>query len=173
MTSARFQPAQVPTPLRSEVGLPSSGIVFCTFNNTYKLNPAFFDSGPGSCGTFPTASCGSSVIRPPFGVICAQRLQPAALTRHAWPSPRGCRIPSISRDCASPICFSISSVQCGRDCQRCLVVRRPRAAPFAWRPSPRGWPAACSAIGLPELITFDTGEYERRLSSWPRPRPAR
>lgn len=28
---------------RAEVGLPESGFVFCSFNNSYKLNPPFFD----------------------------------------------------------------------------------------------------------------------------------
>jgi predicted O-linked N-acetylglucosamine transferase (SPINDLY family) len=31
------------TPSREEVGLPETGFVFCAFNNTYKLTPAFFD----------------------------------------------------------------------------------------------------------------------------------
>ena len=88
--------------------------------------------GRGSCGRFPTASCGSSVTHPPFGVICVQRLQPAALSRHASSSPRGCHPPSISRDCAWPICSRFSSVQCRCDCQRCLVVRCPRAD-LCWR----------------------------------------
>jgi predicted O-linked N-acetylglucosamine transferase (SPINDLY family) len=31
------------TPLRAACGLPETGLVFCCFNNTYKLSPAFFD----------------------------------------------------------------------------------------------------------------------------------
>ena len=30
-------------PARQEAGLPESGFVFCSFNNSYKLNPSFFD----------------------------------------------------------------------------------------------------------------------------------
>ena len=30
-------------PTRQEVGLPESGFVFCSFNNSYKINPRFFD----------------------------------------------------------------------------------------------------------------------------------
>jgi protein O-GlcNAc transferase len=31
------------TPTRAECGLPESGFVFCSFNNSYKITPAFFD----------------------------------------------------------------------------------------------------------------------------------
>ncbi len=31
------------TPTRAEAGLPSSGIVFCSFNETYKISPAMFE----------------------------------------------------------------------------------------------------------------------------------
>ena len=31
------------TPSRSSLGLPESGFVFCSFNNTYKITPEFFD----------------------------------------------------------------------------------------------------------------------------------
>ena len=31
------------TPTRSELGLPETGFVFCCFNNTYKIQPEFFD----------------------------------------------------------------------------------------------------------------------------------
>jgi len=32
------------TPIRSEVGLPDRGFVFCSFNNSYKINPPVFDT---------------------------------------------------------------------------------------------------------------------------------
>ncbi|MBF0561217.1 MAG: tetratricopeptide repeat protein [Alphaproteobacteria bacterium] len=32
-----------PTPSRAECGLPEQGLVFCCFNNTYKITPDFFD----------------------------------------------------------------------------------------------------------------------------------
>ena len=31
------------TPSRQECGLPAEGLVFCSFNNSYKISPAFFD----------------------------------------------------------------------------------------------------------------------------------
>jgi protein O-GlcNAc transferase len=37
------RPAAVVAPARFAVGLPERGFVFCSFNNTYKLNPDFFD----------------------------------------------------------------------------------------------------------------------------------
>jgi predicted O-linked N-acetylglucosamine transferase (SPINDLY family) len=38
---ARPLPAQVPS--RADLGLPASGFVFCSFNNSYKITPAMFD----------------------------------------------------------------------------------------------------------------------------------
>ena len=37
------QPVATETPRRSDLGLPPDGIVFCAFNNTYKINPQMFD----------------------------------------------------------------------------------------------------------------------------------
>jgi protein O-GlcNAc transferase len=37
------RPQAAAAPPRSESGLPESGFVFCSFNNTYKINPAVFD----------------------------------------------------------------------------------------------------------------------------------
>ena len=31
------------TPTRAECGLPEQSFVFCSFNNTYKITPEFFD----------------------------------------------------------------------------------------------------------------------------------
>ena len=33
-----------PTPPRAELGLPVAGVVFCSFNQTYKVNPGVFDA---------------------------------------------------------------------------------------------------------------------------------
>jgi predicted O-linked N-acetylglucosamine transferase (SPINDLY family) len=35
------------TPLRAECGLPDSGFVFCSFNNSYKITPEMFDAWMG------------------------------------------------------------------------------------------------------------------------------
>jgi predicted O-linked N-acetylglucosamine transferase (SPINDLY family) len=37
------QPIATETPRRSDLALPRDGIVFCAFNNTYKINPQMFD----------------------------------------------------------------------------------------------------------------------------------
>jgi protein O-GlcNAc transferase len=37
------QPIATETPRRSDLALPRDGIVFCAFNNTYKINPRMFD----------------------------------------------------------------------------------------------------------------------------------
>jgi predicted O-linked N-acetylglucosamine transferase (SPINDLY family) len=42
-----------PTPSRRSVGLPETGFVFCSFNQTYKLNPAVFDAWIGILKAVP------------------------------------------------------------------------------------------------------------------------
>ncbi len=39
----RLRPIDARTPTRAEAGLPDEGFVFCSFNNSYKLTPKFFD----------------------------------------------------------------------------------------------------------------------------------
>jgi protein O-GlcNAc transferase len=39
----RLRPIDERTPARAESGLPDEGFVFCSFNNSYKITPKFFD----------------------------------------------------------------------------------------------------------------------------------
>ncbi|MBJ7576190.1 UDP-N-acetylglucosamine-peptide N-acetylglucosaminyltransferase [Luteimonas sp. MC1828] len=53
-----FQPsdtrrAPAPPPSRGECGLPAEGVVFCSFNNSYKLNPASFARAMAVLGDVP------------------------------------------------------------------------------------------------------------------------
>ena len=38
-----YVPIDERTPTRAECGLPDEGFVFCSFNNSYKITPKFFD----------------------------------------------------------------------------------------------------------------------------------
>jgi predicted O-linked N-acetylglucosamine transferase (SPINDLY family) len=43
LATDRTRPIAGPTPARPELGLPEDAFVFCSFNNSYKLNPPMFD----------------------------------------------------------------------------------------------------------------------------------
>jgi len=42
-----------PTPPRAQLGLPEAGVVFCSFNQTYKINPVVFDAWMAILRTVP------------------------------------------------------------------------------------------------------------------------
>jgi predicted O-linked N-acetylglucosamine transferase (SPINDLY family) len=46
------------TPSRAEAGLPERGLVFCSFNNSYKITPAVFDVWMRYCGKWKAVCCG-------------------------------------------------------------------------------------------------------------------
>jgi predicted O-linked N-acetylglucosamine transferase (SPINDLY family) len=43
------------TPSRGELGLPADAVVFCSFNQTYKINPAVFDAWMAILGAVPNS----------------------------------------------------------------------------------------------------------------------
>lgn len=98
-----FQPADTrraipPAPSRQECGLPAQGVVFCCFNNSYKLNPASFArhmailrrvhgsvlwllSGPGQADDRLRAAAVAEGVDPSRLVFMAKQPQAAYLAR--------------------------------------------------------------------------------------------
>jgi predicted O-linked N-acetylglucosamine transferase (SPINDLY family) len=98
-----FQPSDTrrvvpPAPARKACGLPENAVVYCCFNNSYKINPASFDrmlavlrevprgvlwllSGPGRADARLRAAAASAGIEPSRLVFMDKQPQPAYLAR--------------------------------------------------------------------------------------------
>ena len=159
----RSQLAQVPTPLRSEVGLPSSGIVFCTFNNTYKLNPAFFDIWARIMREVPDSVLWligdtSTIRRHLCAEAAARGVEPARLVFAA-------RVPypeHLARLRLADLFLDSLPFNAGATASDALWSGVPVLTCVGEALASRMAGSLLRAIGLPELITFDAGEYERR-----------
>lgn len=151
------------TPARAEMGLPDKGLVFCCFNNDYKLSPPFFELWmrllhrlPGSClwlleGNDAVAdnlrrAAAAHEISPQRLVFAPRVKLDAHLARHRLADLFLDTLPYGAHTTASDALWA------GLPVLTCL------GDSFAGRVAA----SLLRAIGLPELITADLREYEER-----------
>ena len=138
------RPVPVLAPPRDLVGLPPTGFVFCSFNNTYKINPEFFaiwmrllKAVPDSVLWLVADEDSARAHR------CGGRPCSAASPGIAWCSPDARSTANTSPGYASPT----------SSWTRCRSTPGLRRATFSgpacqWSPAParvtrRAWPEAC------------------------------
>jgi predicted O-linked N-acetylglucosamine transferase (SPINDLY family) len=152
-----------PTPARTEVGLPERGFVFCTFNATYKLNPACF------------ASWARILQRVPESVLwllgetptVRQRLCNEAAVRGLDPSRLvfGARAPygaHLARLRLAGLFLDSLPFNAGATASDALWAGVPVLTCSGEAFAARMGGSLLRALGLPELMTTDVGEYEQR-----------
>ncbi len=156
------------TPTRAQCGLPEQGFVFCSFNNSYKLTPAFFDiwmrllrAAPGSVlWLLETNGLVKDNLRTearrrrvdPDRLVFAPKLtSPEHLARHRLADLFLDTLPYNAHTTASDALWAgLPVLTCVGDT-------------FAGRVAG----SLLHAVGLPELVTTSPEEYEnfaRRLS---------
>ena len=149
------------TPTRIECGLPEQGFVFCSFNNTYKITPEFFDiwmrlliAIPGSvlwileANDLVKDNLRREAIRrsvDPSRLVFAPRLaSPEHLARHRLADLFLDTLPYNAHTTASDALWAgLPVLTCVGDT-------------FAGRVAG----SLLQAVGLPELITFSPAAYE-------------
>ena len=149
------------TPTRAECGLPEQGFVFCSFNNTYKITPEFFDiwmrlltAVPGSvlwlleANDLVKENLRTEAIKrgvEPGRLIFAQReSSPEHLARHRLADLFLDTLPYNAHTTASDALWAG------------LPVLTCAGNTFAGRVAG----SLLQAVGLPELITFSPAAYE-------------
>ncbi|PNG25829.1 hypothetical protein CR492_11790 [Methylocella silvestris] len=149
------------TPTRAQCGLPEQGFIFCSFNNSYKLTPAFFDiwmrllsAAPGSVlwllganDLFSNNLRGEAARRgvDPDRLVFAPKLpSPEHLARHRLADLFLDTLPYNAHTTASDALWA------GLPVLTCL------GATFAGRVAG----SLLHAVGLPELVTTSPAAYE-------------
>ncbi|HUI19928.1 MAG TPA: tetratricopeptide repeat protein [Methylocella sp.] len=149
------------TPTRAECGLPEQGFVFCSFNNTYKITPEFFDGWmrlltaiPGSVLWLLDANelvkenlrgeAAKHGIDPGRLVFAARQPSPEHLARHRLADLFLDTLPYNAHTTASDALWA------GLPVLTCV------GETFAGRVAG----SLLQAIGLPELVTFSFPAYE-------------
>jgi len=148
-------------PTKAECGLPEQGFVFCSFNNAYKITPAFFDiwmrllkEVPGSVlwlldanDLAKTNLCNEASSRgvdPDRLVFAPRQASPDHLARHRLADLFLDSLPYNAHTTASDALWAG------------LPVLTCAGATFAGRVAG----SLLHAVGLPELVTSSTQDYE-------------
>lgn len=160
------------TPTRAECGLPEQGFVFCSFNNSYKITPAFFgawmrllEAIPGSALWLLESnelvkdnllrSAAERSVDPSRLVFAPKRPSPEHLARHRLADLFLDTLPYNAHTTASDALWA------GLPVLTCM------GETFAGRVAG----SLLHAVGLPELVTQSLSDYEAlalRLAREPR-----
>ena len=149
------------TPTRAECGLPEQGFVFCSFNNTYKITPEFFDiwmrlltAVPGSVLWLLEANdlvkenlrteAAKHGVEPGRLIFARRESSPEHLARHRLADLFLDTLPYNAHTTASDALWAG------------LPVLTCAGNTFAGRVAG----SLLQAVGLPELITFSPAAYE-------------
>ena len=150
-----------PAPSRAEAGLPAEGLVFCSFNNSYKLNPTMFDiwmrvlcQVPGSVLWL---AIDSPVARENLREAAARRADPERIVlarRLDYPEHLGrLKLADLFLDTLPFNAGTTASDALWAGVPGIGLFRRRRCA------VPHG-DSLLQAVGLPELITTHLADYE-------------
>jgi predicted O-linked N-acetylglucosamine transferase (SPINDLY family) len=154
---------QQPAPTRGECGLPAAGLVLCSFNNSYKLNPRMFE-------------CWARILQAvPDCVLWLLAENPAARDRlRAEAATRGIAAERVVFAARVPYGAHLARLQCcdlyldtvpfngGATASDVLRAGVPMLTCAGEAFASRMAGSLLRAAGLPELIAADLGEYERR-----------
>jgi protein O-GlcNAc transferase len=151
------------TPARAEVGLPEHGFVFCTFNATYKLNPACFDSWTRILQRVPESVLWLLGETP----IVRQRLCNEAAVRGLDPTRLvfGARAPygaHLARLRLAGLFLDSLPFNAGATASDALWAGVPVLTCSGEAFAARMGGSLLRALELPELMTTNIGEYEQR-----------
>jgi protein O-GlcNAc transferase len=149
------------TPTRAQAGLPESGFVFCCFNNTYKLNPCFFDiwlrllqAVPGSVLWLvaPQANARANLERE----AAARSVDPKRLI-YANQLPYA---EHLARIRLADLFLDTLPFNAGTTASDALWAGLPVLTCAGEAFAARMAGSLLTAIGLPELITYSCQDYE-------------
>jgi len=155
--------AAAPTPSRAEAGLPEDSLVLCCFNNSYKLNPAVFTRWTRILQAVPGSILWLLAERP----AVQQRLCEEAANRgiDARRLAFAKRIPypeHLARLGLADLFLDTLPFNAGATVGDALWAGVPVLTCAGEAFSARMGGSLLRAVGLPDLITDDPEEYERR-----------
>jgi protein O-GlcNAc transferase len=170
-TRQRLPPDQH-APTRTDVGLPEAGVVYCCFNNSYKLTPAFFDiwmrlltSTPGSVlwllGDGPVVQRNLRREAAARGIV-AERLVFAARTSYA---------DYLARLPLADLFLDTYPFNGGATVSDALWAGLPVVTCAGEAFAARMAGSLLRSVELPELVADSPEDYERRALQLARDRP--
>ena len=157
--SQRAVPARLPS--RAELGLPETAVVFCCFNNLYKITAAIFDVWMRLLRAVP----GSVLWLVADNRWAEANLQAEARQRGVEParlifSPRVDHAAFLARQHAADLFLDTAPYNGGATSNDALWCGLPVITCCGRSFSARMTASLLTAIGLPELVTHSPADYE-------------
>ncbi len=148
-------------PSRAECGLPEAGFVFCSFNNSYKITPAFFDIWMRLLIQTP----GSVLWLLETNDRVADNLRQEAEARGVEPArlifaPRTSAIQHLGRLGVADLFLDTLPVNAHTTASESLWVGLPLITCKGQTFAARVAASLLQAVGLPELVTEALADYE-------------
>ncbi len=149
------------TPARHEVGLPESGFVFCSFNNSYKFNPAVFEVWARLLKAVPDSVLWLATDSPDV----RQNLEAEAAGRGVEPrrlifAPRLPYAEHLARFGLADLFLDTLPFNAGTTASDALWAGVPVLTCAGETLASRMAGSLLNAVGLPELVTHTLEEYE-------------
>lgn len=150
------------TPLRRQVGLPENSFVFCSFNNTYKINPGVFDMWMRILKAVP----GSVLWLLQDNATAVRNLRMEARLRGVAPerlvfAPRVSHPQHLARHRVADLFLDTLPYNAHTTTSDALRAGLPVLTQLGETFAGRVAASLISSIGLPELIVNSAAEYEQ------------
>lgn len=150
------------TPLRRQVGLPENSFVFCSFNNTYKINPGVFDMWMRILNAVP----GSVLWLLQDNATAVRNLRMEARLRGVAPerlvfAPRVSHPQHLARHRVADLFLDTLPYNAHTTTSDALRAGLPVLTQLGETFAGRVAASLISSIGLPELIVHSDAEYEQ------------
>jgi predicted O-linked N-acetylglucosamine transferase (SPINDLY family) len=155
------RPVAAAAPDRAACGLPEQGLVFCCFNNSYKILPTVFDVWMRLLAAVPE----SVLWLAPGNAFARANLCREARLRGVDPSrlvfaPRVSLSEHLARHVHADLFLDTAPYNAGATANDALFMGVPVLTCAADTMASRVAGSQLHAIGLPELVTASLGEYE-------------
>ena len=151
-----------PAPSRAEAGLPEQGLVFCSFNNTYKITPAVFDVWMRLLGAID----GAVLWLLNDNALAAANLRKQAAARGVDPArlvfaPRVPLEAHLARHGLADLFLDTLPYSAHTTASDALWMGLPLLTCLGGAFAGRVGASLCHAVGLDDLIAPDLGAYEQ------------
>ena len=154
------RPVAPSVPTRGQCGLPDGGFVFCAFHNAYKISPGIFDIWMRLLEAVPGSVIWLTAGAEAHANLCreaaARRIDPARLV-FAGPVPYP---EHLARQKLADLFIDAWPYNGGTTASDALWVGLPVLTLAGRSYAARMAGSLLHAIGLPELVTHASGEYE-------------
>ncbi len=166
------RPVAAARPDRAGCGLPAEGMVFCCFNNCYKILPAVFDVWMRLLAAVP----GSVLWLSPAEPIACANLRREASARGVDPlrlifAPRVSLPEHLARHAHADLFLDTTPYNAGTTANDALFMGVPVLTCAGDTMASRVAGSQLTAIGLPELITDCLADYQAQALRLARDRP--